>query len=119
MYTEKQARAKMQEYIDYMNNSFFWNYDWKPGIIIYDNLTRVEEFGWIYFWQVQEVREDLSNVISGNGPILIEKETLDMYKMMTGLTVEENIKKYLKCKNDLAKLEKDEDGNFDIINIDN
>lgn len=118
MYTFEQAKAKMQKYVDYQNNMFLWNYDSKPNIVIYDNLTMTEKFGWVFFWQSKDIKKDYSNVVVGNGPIIIEKDSLDMYKMMTANEVEENIKIYLEDKNKLAKLEIDEDGNFDVVNID-
>lgn len=118
MYTFEQAKAKMQKYVDYQNNLFLWNYNSKPNIIIYDHLTQIRDFGWVFYWQAKDIKEDYSNVVVGNGPIIIEKDTLDMYKMMTAIDEEENIKLYLKDKNSLAKLEMNEYGNFDVVNID-
>lgn len=116
MFTKEQAKAKMQEYVDFQNNLFIWNDGYNPEIIIYENLTQERDFGWIFFWQVKNVKEDYSNVIVGNGPIIVEKKTLNMYKMGTGLDPEEYIKVYLKNKNKLGKLEKN---NKDIWNITN
>ncbi len=69
----------------------------------------------MFYWQVKDVNEDLSNVLIGNGPIIIEKNTLHMYKMMTAISVEENIELYKKDKNKLLQLE-DQDGFFDPVN---
>lgn len=118
MFTKEQAKAKMQEYIDFQNNLFIWNDGYNPEIIIYDNLTQERNFGWVFYWQVKNVKEDYSNIIIGNGPIIIEKETLEMYKMGTGLDPEEYEKMYLDNKNLLAKLEKDIDGIWDVVNLD-
>lgn len=63
------------------------------------------------------MKKDNSNFVVGNGPIIIEKDTLDMYAMMTALPVNENIEIYLQDKNKLAKLAIDEYGNFDVVNI--
>ena len=40
-----------------------------------------------------------------------------MYKMMTAISVEENIVLYKKDKNKLLQLEEDQDGFFDPVNI--
>lgn len=117
MYTKEQARAKMQRFVDYENNLIVWNDRGKPDIIIYDHLTEEHSFGWIFYWQVKDVKEDLSNVLIGNGPIIIEKSTLDIYCMMTAISVEENIVIYKEDKNKLLQLEEDQDGFFDPINI--
>jgi len=118
MYTLTQAKEKMQKYVDYQNNIFLWNHDKVTNIIILDEFTEEKEFGWIFFWQEKDLTEDMSNFVVGNGPIIIEKETLNMYAMMTALPVEDNVKIYLEDKNALARLEIDEWGNFDVVNID-
>jgi roadblock/LC7 domain-containing protein len=117
MYTIDEAKTKMQKYVDYQNNIYYINNDSHPNIVIYDELTQTKDFGWIFFWQVAEVKGDYSNVIIGNGPVIIEKDTLDMYSMKTALKIEDNIKLYAEDKNNLGKLEEDEDGNFDIVNL--
>jgi len=118
MYTRKEAQNKMQEYIDFQNDIYLLNFGEDPDIIIYEELTQEWGFGWIFFWQVKNVKEDYSNVIAGNGPVIVEKETLDMYKMGTAMESEKYIDLYLKDKNALAKLEKDKDGTWDVVNID-
>ena len=118
MFTKEQARAKMQDFIDFQNNLFVWNDGYNPEIVIYDDLTQDKEFGWIFYWQVKTINEDYSNVIAGNGPIIIEKNSLDMYEMGTALDPEEYIEMYLEDKNKLAKLDKDDDGVWDIVNLD-
>lgn len=117
MYTKEQARAKMQRFVDYQNNLIIWNERGEPDVIIYDHLTEEYPFGWVFYWQVKDVKEDLSNVLIGNGPIIIEKNTLQMYKMMTAISVEENIELYKKDKNKLLQLEEDQDGFFDPVNV--
>lgn len=118
MYTRKEAQEKAQKFVDFQNNLFIWNDGFNPEIIIYEELMQERDFGWIFFWQVKNVKEDYSNVIAGNGPVIVEKETLDMYKMGTAMESEKYIDLYLKDKNALAKLEKDKDGTWDVVNID-
>jgi hypothetical protein len=119
MNTKDQAKEKMQKYVDFQNNLRVWNEWGVPDITIYENLTKEKDFGWIFYWQRKNAdMNDIRTFVVGNGPIIIEKDTLDMYAMMTALSVEDNIKVYLEDKNKLAKLEIDSDGNFDVVNID-
>ncbi|MGH1518781.1 hypothetical protein [Chryseobacterium sp. JK1] len=117
MYTKEQAQAKMQRFVDYQNNLIIWNNEGIPDIIIYDNLTEDHSFGWVFYWQVKNIKKDYSNFLSGNGPIIIEKATLNMYKMMTAISVEENIELYESDKNKLLQLEEDDEGLFDPVNL--
>lgn len=117
MYIKEQARAKMQRFIDYENNLRVWNDLGEPDIIIYDHLTEEHPFGWVFYWQVENIKENHSNVIVGNGPIIIEKDTLNVYCMMTAISTEENIELYKKDKNKLLQLEEDQDGFFDPVNL--
>ncbi|WP_300687703.1 hypothetical protein [Chryseobacterium sp.] len=89
----------------------------KPNIIIYDNLTQEHPFGWVFYWQLKDVNNDFSNALAGNGPVIIDKETLNVYYMMTAISVEENIELYKSDKNQLLQLEEDEDGFFDPVNM--
>ncbi|WP_312510616.1 hypothetical protein [Chryseobacterium culicis] len=91
MYTKEEAKAKMQRFVDYQNNLIIWNDNGEPDIIIYDHLTEDHPFGWVFYWQVKDIKDNFSNVLSGNGPIIIEKDTLNVYKMMTAISVEENM----------------------------
>jgi len=116
MYTKEEAKAKMQRFVDYQNNLIIWNDNGEPDVI-YDHLTEEHPFGWVFYWQVKNIKEDFSNVLAGNGPIIIEKDTLNVYKMMTAITVEENIALYKNDKKKLLQLEEDQDGFFDPINL--
>lgn len=71
----------------------------------------------MFYWQVKDVKDDFSKALAGNGPIIIEKETLNVYYMMTAISVEENIELYKSDKNKLLQLEEDEDGFFDPVNM--
>ena len=117
MYTRKEAQEKAQKFVDFQNNLFIWNDGFNPEIIIYEELMQERDFGWIFFWQVKEVKADFSNVIGGNGPLIVEKETLDVYQMGPGMSVEEYINMYLRDKNALIKLEMNEFGEFDAVNV--
>ncbi|WP_223598271.1 hypothetical protein [Chryseobacterium sp. GVT01B] len=117
MYTKEEAKAKMQRFVDYQNKLIIWNDMGEPDIIIYDQLTEEHSFGWIFYWQVKDIKDNFSNVLAGNGPIIIEKDTLNVYKMMTAISVEENIMLYKKDKNKLLQLEEDQDGFFDPVNL--
>jgi hypothetical protein len=118
MYTKEQADEKMAKFIASENILAELNYGENFNIIVYEHLTQVRDFGWVFFWQVKDIKEDLSNVIVGNGPIIIEKDTLDMYQMGTAMEVEKSIEMYLKDKNSLSKLEMDEHGYFNVVNLD-
>ena len=117
MYTKEQAKEKMQRFVDYQNNLIIWNNEGKPDIVIYNDLTENYSFGWVFYWQTKNIKEDYSNFLAGNGPIIIEKDTLNMYKMMTAISTEENIALYKKDKNKLLQLEEDQDGFFDPVNV--
>jgi hypothetical protein len=117
MYTKEQAKAKMQRFVDYQNNLIIWNDEGDADIIIYDNLTENHPFGWVFYWQMKNIKEDYSNFLAGNGPIIIEKDTLNMFKMMTAISPEENIAIYKEDKNKLLQLEEDKDGFFDPVNV--
>ncbi|REC77175.1 hypothetical protein DRF60_12240 [Chryseobacterium elymi] len=117
MYTKEQAREKMQRFVDYQNNLIIWNKEGEPDIIIYDNETKEYPFGWIFHWQVKNITEDHSNFLFGNGPIIIERDSLNMYQLKTAISTEENIELYKKDKNKLLQLEEDQDGFFDPVNL--
>ena len=114
MYTFEQAKQLMQKYVDFQNNVFLWTDNIKTNIVILDKFTEEHSFGWVFYWQEKDLKKDNSNFVVGNGPIIIEKDTLDMYAM---IPVNENIEIYLQDKNKLAKLAIDEYGNFDVVNI--
>ncbi|MGG5210837.1 hypothetical protein ACQWU4_18105 [Chryseobacterium sp. MIQD13] len=107
----------MQRFVDYQNNLIVGNEEGEPDIIIYDHLTEEHPFRWVFYWQVKNIKEDFSNFLAGNGPIIIEKDTLNVYKMMTAISTEENIELYKKDKNKLLQLEEDQDVFFDPVNI--
>ncbi|KAA0126704.1 hypothetical protein FY557_16130 [Chryseobacterium sp. SN22] len=117
MYTKEQAKAKMQRFVDYENNLRIWNNLGEPDIIIYDDETEEYPFGWVFHWQIKNIKDDYSNFLFGNGPIIIEKDTLNMYQFKTAVPIEENIELYKKDKNKLLQLEEDQDGFFDPVNI--
>jgi hypothetical protein len=113
MHTFEEAKTKMQDYIDFTNLLFNENYpnmNWEISII--DRLTKVYDFGWVFFYESGN-----NNLLAGNGPMIILKENLHMYQMMTSLDVEENIKLFLEDKNKLARIEKDDDGVWDTVNL--
>jgi hypothetical protein len=113
MYFLNQAKNKMQQYIDFTNQLFRENYpEIKWDISIIEKLTEEHDFGWIFFYQSNN-----NNQLAGNGPMIIEKKTLDMYQMMTGLSIEDNIKKYLENKNNLTKIDMNENGIWDTVNL--
>lgn len=117
MYTIEQAQAKMQKYVDNYNQIWELNHDRNPGIIIYENHTEDYGFCWVFYWQVKP--EDAKNsykVIIGNGPMLIEKETLNMYMLGTGQLIAEQIDEFKNDKDIFLQIEEDEWGNFDAIN---
>lgn len=112
MYTKEEAQSKMQEYVDFQNNLAIWNGNQDLDIIIYEELTQEHNFGWVFFWQMSD---EENTVLVGNGPVIIEKDSLNMYVMMTAYTVEENIQLYLENKNQLGKMEKDDDDIWDVV----
>ena len=105
----------MQKFIDAENISHELNYEFNGDIIIIEKLTEELDFCWIFYWNYNNSNADHSLI--GNGPVIVEKDTLDMYMMATGRTVEDNIKEFLTHKDYLSKLEEDEDGNWDFVNL--
>lgn len=113
MHTFEEAKNKMQDYINFTNLLFNENYpstNWNISMI--DKLTKEYDFGWVFFYE-----SVTNNLLAGNGPIIILKDNLDMYQMMTSLGIEENIKLFLEDKNKLARIEKDENGVWDTVNL--
>ena len=117
MYTKEQAQAKMQKYVDYKNKSIELNHGYFPDVIIYENHTEDYGFCWVFYWQVKpEDAKDSYKVIIGNGPMLIEKKTLNMYMLGTGQEIPEQIEEFKDDKDYFLQIEEDEWGNFDAIN---
>jgi hypothetical protein len=116
MYTKEQAQEKMQKFVDYKNSSIELNHGYFPDVIIYEDNTKDYGFCWVFYWQVREINEDYSNLIVGNGPMLIEKDTLNMYKLGTGVEIADQIEEFKEDKNIFLHIEADEWGNFDAIN---
>ncbi|WP_046754934.1 hypothetical protein [Kordia jejudonensis] len=115
MYTKEQAQTVMQEYVDFIIKDILWNEEEESDIIIYENATEEFDFGWIFCYDVRDSKKN--SPLVGNGPVIVEKETLDTYEMHTAYSYEDNIKMYLEDKMKLGKLEKDEDGFWDIVNL--
>jgi len=116
MNTIEQAISKMQRYVDGKNRDWKVNRGIFPDIIIYESQTKEYQSCWVFFWQVREIAEDHSNVIIGNGPILIEKESLDMYILGTGREIEEQVEHFSEDKDYFLHLEEDEYGYFEVVN---
>jgi hypothetical protein len=116
MYTKEQAQEKMQKFVDNRNEIWELNHSVFPDIIIYDELTDDYGFCWVFYWQVREIKDDYSNMIVGNGPILIEKDTLNMYMLGTGEEIADQIEEFKEDKNIFLHIEADEWGNFNAIN---
>ncbi|WP_397364145.1 hypothetical protein [Olleya sp. R77988] len=117
MYTKEEAQVKMQKYVGYKNRSIELNHGYFPGVIIYEHLTEDYGFGWVFYWQVNdEDAKDPRKIIIGNGPMLIEKETLNMYMLGTGQEIAEQIEEFKEDKDSFLQIEEDEWGNFDAIN---
>ncbi|HEX9981606.1 MAG TPA: hypothetical protein VGB50_13680 [Flavobacterium sp.] len=116
MYTKQQAEEKVREFLTFQNNIFIWNSPEgeDPEIKMISSKTTEHEFGWVFYYHAK----DPENPLIGNGPLIIDKKTLDMYEMSTALPEEHYIKKFLKNKNSLAQIEKDDDGIWDIVNLD-
>ncbi|WP_054852349.1 hypothetical protein [Olleya sp. ITB9] len=110
MYTIEQAKSKVNEYIEFLNlmyNETFPDIEFDVKII--ENQTKEYDFGWVFFYQ--SLNEE--SRLGGNGPLIIEKDSLDIYEMMTAISVEENIKLYLEDKNKLGLLKKPDSGIWD------
>jgi len=65
-------------------------------LIIIDDLTIEKDYGWIFFYNSKRYleTEDISYLIAGNSPILVEKENGSLYELGTAFPVDEYIKQY-------------------------
>jgi len=73
------------------------NYDIDDDeLIIIDDLTIEKDYGWIFFYNSRRYweTEDISYLIAGNSPILVEKENGSIYEFGTAFPVDEYIKQY-------------------------
>lgn len=107
MFTLQDAKNKLEEYIDFLNLIYSQNYpELKLQIIIENGLTLENELGWIFFYQ----SNNETTLIAGNGPIFVEKKSLDMYQFGTALKTEEYLAIFEENKSKLPIIKKGKDG---------
>ncbi len=112
MYTLQEARNKLEEYIIFLNQIYSQNYpELGVNIVIYNSLTEKHDFGWIFYYQ----SDDSNSLIGGNGPVIIENTTLNIYQLGTALTTDEYLKMYNENKDKLPILKKDNDGIWNVL----
>lgn len=73
------------------------NYDIDDDdLIIIDDLTIEKDYGWIFFYNSKRYleTEDISYLIAGNSPILVEKEHGSIYELGTAFPVDEYLEHY-------------------------
>jgi len=68
-------------------------------LLFLDDVTLPFEFGWVFFYQSKEYVKtlDLSKLVGGNAPILVDKYTGQSKLLGTALSVEEYLEEY--CSN--------------------
>ena len=114
MFTLEEANKLMQNYVDYQNRTIELNNNFFPNIVI----KKVEDYNfcWVFYWQVKEVAKDYRNVIIGNSPVLILKDSLEMFLLGTGQIISEQIEGFHEYKDLFLQIEDDKWGNFNTIN---
>ena len=66
----------------------------KPEMIILDEYTTEEEYGWVFYWTSRPWHEtgDFRHAIAGNGPIIISREDGSLYPCGTSPPLEDRIR---------------------------
>lgn len=108
MYSLKEATARVQEFIDFQNMLYqqMYGVDLKIGIL--DEYTK--EYDSIWLFSYDSTTDDDSHKLMGKSPLIVEKETLDIYSTLNFLTLEENLALYYEGSERIEKVEKDENG---------
>lgn len=88
MTDQTQARALVQAHVTEISN--------RSGIdiAIDDGATQDEGWCWLFFYNSRAYLEtgSFSHALAGNGPFVVEKETGQVHKLVTGRTIEEQLK---------------------------
>lgn len=68
-------------------------------VLLYEH-TLAFESGWVFFYQTKEYVEtgDITKMVGGNAPIIIDKDDGSLHVTGTALPVEKYIRDYLKNK---------------------
>ena len=94
--TYEDARKKVEIYIQILSEGE--NY----ALAIVEDATIEKDFGWVFFYNSKKYLEtkNFSDVIVGNGPILVSKKDGKLYETGTAYPIEhyiENFEKYGTC----------------------
>ena len=95
MLTFKEAKEKMKKYLSSMEDD---TSDEKIDIVIVDDLTIEEDFGWVFFYNSKEFIEtgNLSYALVGNAPVIINKYDGTLHETGTASQIGHYIEEYKK-----------------------
>lgn len=67
-----------------------------PDAVLLDEHTRVEPYGWVYFYQSREHREtgSMRSMLAGNAPLLVLRETGAVHVLGTAHPIEHYLAAY-------------------------
>lgn len=74
----------------------YMSYDDSLTLILLEDETIYEDFGWIFFYNSKEFVEtgDMSYALGGNAPLLVDKNVGQVFETGTAMPIEEYIKSY-------------------------
>jgi len=109
----EKAKSTVQEFIDFLNLLYQQNYGVNLQIGILEELT--EELDTIWVFSYDSTSGVKGHELMGTSPLIVEKDTLDIYQTLNNISFEENLSLYMEGADDIKKLEKDENGIWDIV----
>lgn len=70
-------------------------------LVVLDELTREEDFGWIFFYNTKRYAEtrDTDLALAGNAPLIVDSETGALHVTGTAQPIEHYVDEYKKLRN--------------------
>jgi hypothetical protein len=92
MISKDQAREIVQAELDRMSAQTFGDLEF----VLLDDATQEEPFGWVYFYDSRQHIEsqDDSDVLAGNSPMLVLRESGEVRSLGTAYPTEHYLKPY-------------------------
>jgi hypothetical protein len=87
MLTSGEARAAARRYLDERA---------EVEVVILDEHTREEDFGWVFFYQSAEYVKSscTSDLLAGNAPIVVLRDSGEIHVTGTALPVDDYLEKF-------------------------
>ncbi len=70
-------------------------------LVLLEDETLAEEFGWVFFYNTKKFQEtgDFRDMVGGNAPIIIDKDTGELTEAGTAFDIDYYIEEYRRSKN--------------------